>query len=928
MKINKITYIALAVSMLSFQACQEGITPENAKDREVGFDVVLQSSDKITGMQVRSISSENGMELPLVCEEMQGRATSLPLTRGTQYNTTGSDKPLSDYSSAITSFNVTAWNSDATRFIPAAASSATAETATYASSKWGMSTRYNWVNGDNKKFYAYANLPASGASVECASNAGQKLTYTVPAAAADQNDILLGYYAGTGDSSADADSFSDGIAELKFYHPLAAIEFKKGDMVGVTAIKSISIEGVYASGYTTQSTAGETFTWTATGSQTVTLTPTGSATSLAVDADGVIGVPFIIIPQDMSTKEAVIKVVVETATVGEDVLLATIRSGKWLAGYTYSYTLGSELHKYAFTIEPSVKSVSFTNSTDDSSEATVDVSSLRYRSDGDEHPVGWTIKSYQVGSESPVTVEDNSFDGGNIVGGISSEGKLALYAKARSSALSFSKGGNSYWINDNSRTDNLDWSPADWSSQGVIDLSCLDFQSETKGGTMNTANTYIVRHAGHYKLPLIYGNAVTGGSLNTRSYNPGVTGTKVLSTFLNYKDQPIASPFIEEDITALGGVSSLKCAVLWQDECTDANPVVTNLTITTPESLTIDGDSHSVSYLKFDVDQSVICQNNALVCIYDDINGNGTYDYDDDLVIWNWNIWITNNPEVISSPIEVTNSNSVVYEFLPMQGIGWIDAASYPELPDVTVIIEQEFSGETVEITVKQAASESRGYSQSYQWGMMYPTPRKTFKSPDPLLECGSYIIPSTSPKSTLGEAISHPTVRIVGSGNWCSTAYLNLWSGGQTFSGYSYMGKIPVSGKSEYKTIYDPSPAGYMVPPSEAFFGFVSTAISGTTTTSISDKTKWNVVSTDLVSNGGLEFYTDASKTETIFFPAQGYRRTGEGNMNNIGKVCYFYCCESRSSSGFAWGMSESSLTYSSSNEIQGDYLRPVKEP
>lgn len=53
-----------------------------------------------------------------------------------------------------------------------------------------------------------------------------------------------------------------------------------------------------------------------------------------------------------------------------------------------------------------------------------------------------------------------------------------------------------------------------------IDLSMVDNAGNARASMM-TANCYLVHAAGDYKLPLIYGNAIKNGAVNTVAFNPG-----------------------------------------------------------------------------------------------------------------------------------------------------------------------------------------------------------------------------------------------------------------------------------------------------------------------------------------------------------------------------------------------------------------------
>ena len=211
-----------------------------------------------------------------------------------------------------------------------------------------------WYAGQNKTFYAYANLPASGASVSSAlvsSNPVQTLSVTaLPATSTAQTDILLGYY--TNGTTAK----TDGLVPIKFYHPMTAVIFKQGTdfMEGIT-VSSIEIEGVYASGTATMSAAtvatADKVAWSdCSGSQTVELS------SVTLAADKTIGDAFILIPQEFSsTSTARIKVVLSDGSKTLDLYYPlNINTGTvdspayttWKAGCTNIYTISFNDSEY------------------------------------------------------------------------------------------------------------------------------------------------------------------------------------------------------------------------------------------------------------------------------------------------------------------------------------------------------------------------------------------------------------------------------------------------------------------------------------------------------------------------------------------------------------------------------------------------------
>ena len=204
---------------------------------------------------------------------------------------------------------------------------------------------YLWKAGETKTFYAYANLPESGATIVNADATGQTLTYTVPASVADQTDILMGLCTGDGRTGPSGSEQMTGTALLSFVHPLAAVRFKLGAVTGTASfeVNSIAVENVYGSGSVTQSASNPLAAeWTdlsstITVSQTVTTQPTIEAPDM--------GEAFMLIPQTFSAT-ATARIAM-TCTV--DGKLRTVYSPlggeTWTAGSIHTYTLSYNGHE-------------------------------------------------------------------------------------------------------------------------------------------------------------------------------------------------------------------------------------------------------------------------------------------------------------------------------------------------------------------------------------------------------------------------------------------------------------------------------------------------------------------------------------------------------------------------------------------------------
>ena len=396
--------IALAAGALALAGCQReelaepGVLP--GKDGIVtfapsvsGIDSEFKSGVSESGKRSLTLTSEDGSySLPMSCRVSTFEGSVL--TKGALINdpnaVTGTSKDLADFATTIDStFWVAAWNNAETSkpIIPDKELSGytTADvkyqkvmyrkkdvTGKLLANPYWMTMQpmdglnpgvtaigpaddeYIWkkIKGTDdaeiKTFYAYANLPSSGASVALLdANAGQTLSHTVSSSVSDHKDILMGFY--SGDGSTGTPSEKTGTASIHFYHPLSAIIFKVGNIEGVKSIDNISICGVYASGdatmdadkvgaAVTDNKVEEAVEWSnCTGSTTVSQNITGNIPDTGTE----LGEAFILIPQAFDAESSARIAVTFTLDDGSSLTLySPLSSTEWLAGHVYRYSIG------------------------------------------------------------------------------------------------------------------------------------------------------------------------------------------------------------------------------------------------------------------------------------------------------------------------------------------------------------------------------------------------------------------------------------------------------------------------------------------------------------------------------------------------------------------------------------------------------------
>ncbi|MBF1476592.1 MAG: hypothetical protein HXN69_07180, partial [Prevotella pallens] len=388
------------------------------------------------------------------------------------------------------------------------------------------------------------------------------------------------------------------------------------------------------------------------------------------------------------------------------------------------------------------------------------------------------------------------------------------------------------------------------------------YDLSTAGGTVarSTANSYVISAPGYYRIPLVYGNAITGGATNSSAYISSAPVTIVggadviLHNFKDHNGNNITNPWIEKSNAANTNIDGAH--IVWADEASlihlSSTPIVHE-------------GANNDAYLQFEVKASDIKSGNAVVAV---TKGN--------TVVWSWHLWFA--PQSALTPIEVTNHQNKKYNFTE-ETLGWKPtewlATTYNAPRTVKVKVEQEYgpSGNK-KIAVFNITQNPGGKKASiatfYQFGRKDAIP-----GTDALAAASTYSFDNTAGGRSLGYAIQHPENMFgnVGTGynsaDWCNTTYFNLWSVDNTTVGFKDEAVI--------KTVYDPSPAGYKMPTSNVFTGFTIDGENGTT------------INHDGTYNYGHNFWTNSNKNEIVFLPAVGCRRISDG-LFSVGGFGYYW--------------------------------------
>ena len=526
--------------------------------------------------------------------------------------------------------------------------------------------------------------------------------------------------------------------------------------------------------------------------------------------------------------------------------------GEWKAGTTRTYKLSQTNSTWTYTLE----------GTDPSRAANYDETTSQaysiksFREDPGTHvkqAVAWKVVGYDANNdgtfsmaEKPAWLTSLSKTEGD--GGTAADQGTATLTKDVTDLLA-------------KRNKELKEATALGSSSAPYDLS-------TKGGSVNrsTANSYVISAPGHYRIPLVYGNAIENGLTNVNSYiSHAPTGTPnepyVLRNFKDHAGANITDPWIEKtNGGANNGVDGAE--VVWADAA--------NL-IHSPSIAHVGSDA----FLDFEVKASDIQSGNAVVAVKKGST-----------IVWSWHLWFA--PKDALDKIKVTNHQNVDYYFTK-EALGWKptqwSGSTYDKPRTVKVKVVQTIKNggvaqETVINITQNPGNVKKGATTLYQFGRKDAFPGVATSD----LKAGS-ITENAGDNMTIVNNIQNPDkFYIYGSSLWTNYGYYNLWSADNTVTGgYNQGNDNPV-----VKTVYDPCPVGFKMPANNAFTGFTTTGQNSTS------QSEMNVDGTDdwqqWTNNFGHNFWTNSSKTATINFPAPGLRFYYDGSLYGVGNSGYYW--------------------------------------
>lgn len=732
----------------------------------------------------------------------------------------------------------------------------------------------SWASGP-ADFYGYAPYfdkvnNENGLSMTL-DNGVPILRYAVPTDVEKQLDILTAKHI-------DATKSSATVVKLPFTHVMSAIKFKFAHGKGTSdkgatwtdkdsyvwsdgvntyniIVNTVHINNVYSKGtwtvgddpYASSNPGRWTIDSEDAGTASFTYSPskilqgeTGAEVELNPDSEGNV---FMMLPQTVPSDATISLDCTLTNTSNSSdtktaTLTATLKTWEngsktqtpmtWLPGYTYTYTISMSDIEYVFDFDTAQDYNATTPSANASATDPLNYTNVSYYG-YDSYPL--MIRSYKLDSKNvkeevswTVKHEIKEVDG-------DPESQTGTVIKPKEIA------GLPVWIklfeapNDvkgtevtsarhtgakNNSPDRQFRLEIRTIEEPVIDLSLYNYDQTAKWASRNTANCYIVAAPGTYRIPLVYGNAISKGVDKKETYwtkeaiaNPNIQqdpSSNYLHKLVNHSGDHISSPYINE---VVGNSSIVKNSgeghLVWEEVDGLIKDVQLDFT---------DYDDYpgaAQGYLQFTIDPEKFNYGNAVV----GVRPQNSTDY-----YWSWHIWITDPKDFLkTTEVDIKDTHKVKFAG---QNVGWVSAQSTQEAKkrNSKVKFVQDETQRELELDVEQLRSNAfTPYLTNtlYQWGRKDPMKGIDSNSHDgqdtgtPRYNESPAYANAAGTQPTVATMIQHPnTIYGVSRGDLYSKSYTNLWGTNcnKKKLTYTYYGK----------TIYDPCPVGFCVPPSKSF--------------------------------------------------------------------------------------------------------------
>lgn len=310
-----------------------------------------------------------------------------------------------------------------------------------------------------------------------------------------------------------------------------------------------------------------------------------------------------------------------------------------------------------------------------------------------------------------------------------------------------------------------------------------------------SSNCYMVNRAGYYEIPVVPGNAWVGGSANSN----------VLSKYPNYN----GTNFVNSTIW----MQANSAALLWQD----VQGLVTNVSL---------HSSNGRNYIRFQVPQRNIAEGNAVLVA----RFNGT-------TVWSWHIWVTNLTDGNRGTVGTHQILQYPLGYVEGGNKEWVARNGQVRFRLASSDPNSLQDGEYFTFKIGQKAGPtvlSQGRYALYQWGRkdivalvgMLPDNKVNIMT---VWDGNNNKVAFDAASLSIGQCIQRPMTINTNAGNPGGDLRRgDLWNSLETSS------VSTTSNTSTRKSLYDPSPKNFKVPPRPTYESIVpaSSNIPGYSTT------------------------------------------------------------------------------------------------
>lgn len=688
------------------------------------------------------------------------------------------------------------------------------------SSPFNKTGRY-WPNGAGDVVF-YAHSPYSSANTQELSASYPELSYVVPAEPEKQIDLLIGK-----SETFNLPEDKGKIVELPLYHALTAVQFVASPSFEPGYIESMTVNNVSDSAIFDY----ETFSWNLKNSHKSFCVNFNEHNPVGVDTT------------ELFTKEKTLLMLPQTFTDKNSALEIEIVFYDKLPSqnkHTVKFILNDDWKpntkvKYCISTNPQLIERIFETDLPAVSKFKYDGSSK------DESKFNFYINSYAVyADENGEHYEELSYDEPQFPDWIILKKKYRYVSNIDPN----SKKGVGCYKYEFEILENVDYIDIDTHGEKLrktvplFGIRNLSDNKSLSNDIINTANCYVINAPGNYKLPLILGNGYKNGIVNNEAFKyltDSELGTykNIYSPITDYNGNVISNPVIS---------NAEKVFILWQDSYN----LVSNVSL-----------CDNNLWIKFEISEDNITQGNAVIAVLDK----------NDTIIWSWHIWVTDlDINDASNKIQIDD-----FTFL-CDNIGWCDGKSrnYQE-KKFDFCLNQQMSGRTIIKSFIQEAEciTQKGNSTYYQWGRKDPFPGMS--NYDIRKTTYDGIVKAHPDETSHGEGygyaemIKNPNVFFsFGHHSWFyfdETEVRNkipwtAWNS-SAFDPKNKYNQHTVLRLTTTKSIYDPCPIGFKVPPVGVY----------------------NKIKNSLYWDSSIMAYTISNTNKTLYFYALGYLVANKSN-------------------------------------------------